>query len=239
MKSAVDNWTDIARSWLFPLRCTLCGAPGSDGLDLCTECRAELPFNRHCCPRCALPLPEETGDSICGVCQKHPPLFDRCRAPLRYDYPLNHLIGHLKFRRKLQLARLLGTLLAEHVAASPLLPQLLIPVPLHSARLRERGYNQALELARPVAQRLKLPVDTTLCSRVRHTAAQSELHLKQRRRNVRGAFQVNDRLRATHVAIVDDVVTSGHTVNEMARLLRSAGAERIEIWACARAARRR
>ncbi len=237
MKNKVDNWAANIRSLLFPTRCVLCGDAGSGELDLCTGCHAELPFNRHSCARCALPLPEEAAGSVCGACQKRPPVFDRCHAPLRYDHPVNQLLGRLKFRQKLPLARLLGNLLAEQLAPSAA-PDLLIPVPLHPARLRERGYNQALELARPVAHRLQLPIDTSICRRVRPTAAQSELDLKQRRRNVRGAFLVRGELRAARVAIVDDVVTSGHTVNEMARALRLAGAVYIEVWACARAMRR-
>jgi ComF family protein len=158
-------------------------------------------------------------------------------APYRYAAPLDRLIPALKFGGKLAHARLLGELLAEELAASGARrPELILPVPLHARRLRERGYNQALELARPVARALGLPLETRACTRLRATAAQSGLDLKARRANLRGAFAV-PALGVKHVAVLDDVVTSGSTVAELARALARAGVERVDVWAVARATR--
>lgn len=156
----------------------------------------------------------------------------------RYAWPADHLIQKLKFNAQLHLARLLGEHLAEHVArhvTQP--PQVILPVPLHRTRLRARGFNQALELARPIARRLGIALDYRSGARVRATAAQSLLPAAQRRRNIKGAFQVTQPLAARHVAIVDDVMTTGHTVEEFASTLRKAGVEKIEVWVLARAAR--
>jgi len=230
----VNKWTNSIQTLLFPSRCVLCGDPGAQNLDLCHGCLAELPRNSHSCHTCALPLPAESSEWQCGACQKKAPAYDHTVAPLHYRYPVDHLLTQLKFQQKLVHARLLGTLMTRWLT-QPALPELLVPVPLHSARLRERGYNQALELARPIARELELPIDTRICQRANATAAQSGLNLEQRRTNMRNAFVVTGNLRAKHIAIIDDIVTTGHTVNEMARILRRAGAERIDIWACARA----
>ena len=231
----VNKWANSIQSALFPSRCVLCGDPGSGDLDLCHGCLADLPRNRHSCRSCALPLPAESSDWQCGACQKKPPPHDSCFAPLHYQYPVDHLLTQLKFHQKLVHARLLGTLMSRWLT-QPTQPRLLVPVPLHPARLRERGLNQALELARPIAKRLQLPIDTQICQRVTATAAQSGLNMTQRRKNIRNAFRVTGKLPAKQIVIIDDVITTGNTVNEMAQTLRQAGAERIDVWACARAA---
>lgn len=221
---------------LFPPTCLLCGAPGAAGLDLCRGCAAELPWNRHCCARCALPL-DGAGDArtLCGPCQRHAPSYERCIAPLRYATPLSTLVGAAKFRGRLNAARLLGQLLAESVRliGDPM-PEVLVPVPLHRARLGERGYNQALEIARVLGQVLALPVDQGCCQRSLATLPQAGLDERSRRRNIRGAFSARSPLGWRHLAILDDVVTTGSTVEELARVLHRAGAERIDIWAVAR-----
>jgi ComF family protein len=153
---------------------------------------------------------------------------------------MDFLLLQLKFHQKLHLASLLGGLLAEALEgrAAPL-PDCLVPVPLHPQRLRERGYNQALELARVVSTRLAVPLDATLCVRQRATAPQTALDGKERRRNLHGAFTVREGNLPRHVAIIDDVVTTGTTVGELARTLRRAGVDTVEVWACARAGTRR
>ncbi|CAK0757905.1 competence protein ComFC [Gammaproteobacteria bacterium] len=158
-------------------------------------------------------------------------------AAFTYEPPIDHLIITLKFHSRLAHARLLGELLADHLAArEDPLPELILPVPLHPTRLRTRGYNQAVELARPIARRLGLSIDTTLCRRIRATASQSTLDAKTRRRNMHGAFAITskNRIAGGRVAILDDVVTTGNTVEEFARVLRQAGAREIEVWAVAR-----
>jgi len=221
---------------LFPPTCMLCGAPGALGRDLCDGCAAELPNNHHCCARCALPFEAPMPDgALCGPCQRHPPPFDRCIAALRYENPVPTLVGAAKFRGRLNAARLLGELLTERVRSEvDSWPQILIPVPLHPRRLGERGYNQALEIARVPARELALPIDTGNCERIASTAPQAGLDERERRRNIRGAFAVSGPFAWDHVAIVDDVVTTGSTVAELARVLRRAGAVRVEVWAAAR-----
>lgn len=232
----VYQWTKNLQSWLFPPVCLLCRASGEADRDLCTGCHIDLPRNCLACRRCALPLaahPQAT--LICGQCQSHPPPFARTLAPFLYRSPLDFLIQDLKFHARLTTARLLGGLLSEALErqGGPL-PECIIPVPLHPTRLRERGFNQALELARPVARRLDIPLLSDRVKRIRLTPAQSQLDLNARRENLRGAFFINRAIQARHVAIFDDVITTGSTVLELARVLRKAGVEEIEVWACAR-----
>lgn len=228
---------------VYPATCLLCGAEGQPGRELCAGCHADLPWNRGACARCAGPLPAGTRTPAdCARCLQHPPIHDAAWAPFRYERPLDWLITGLKFHQRLGNARLLGELMADLLVPAyrrfpKLRPQLLIPVPLHEARLRQRGYNQAAELARPLARLLELPLDLTGCTRQRETAAQMELDAKHRAVNVRGAFACTLDLRKKRVAIVDDVVTTGHTVNEFARVLKRAGAARVEVWSMARAAK--
>jgi ComF family protein len=229
-------WLDRLLGRLYPPTCVLCGAPGHAGLDLCLGCRADLPHNRHACPRCAIPIPAgQTAGALCGPCQRRPPPFAASHAAFRYQDPIPTLVSGVKFHARFNLARLLGQCLtlalleqgAEH-------PGLILPVPLHLTRLRTRGYNQALEIAREVAAGLAIPLDVHSCIRAQATSPQVGLDEHERRRNVRGAFSVVSPPAARHVAILDDVVTTGSTVAELARTLRQAGVERVDVWAVAR-----
>jgi ComF family protein len=177
------------------------------------------------------------GATLCGQCLQDPPSYDSAVSLFRYAYPADHLILRLKFQAQLHLARALGELLARHLKREmQTMPEIIIPVPLHRARLRERGFNQALEIARPIARSLSIPVDYKSCERVRKTSAQSLLPAAERRKNIKGAFRVTRLIAARHVAILDDVMTTGHTVQELAATLRKAGVERIDVWVVARAA---
>ena len=228
---------DAILARLFPPTCLLCGAPGSaSGRDLCAGCADDLPRNLDACPRCALPFdgPLPSG-VLCGRCQRRPPLFDRCLAAFRYEGVVPSLVVGAKFEGRLDLARLLGQCLAAAVRGSqPEWPEVLVPVPLHPARLRARGYNQALEIARVLGRELALPVDPFCCQRVRATPPQAGLDERARWRNLRGAFEVQEPLGWRRLAIVDDVVTTGSTIVELARVLRRAGCERIDVWTVAR-----
>lgn len=230
----VYNWIKIVQRILYPAHCVLCGRPGEEERDLCAACLDSLPANHNACQRCGAPLTQS--GTVCGPCRRKPPPFDSCHIPYLYAMPMDHLLQQLKFHQKLHLATLLGGLLADSVKGrEPPLPECLLPVPLHSRRLRERGYNQALELARVLSLRLDIPLETALCRRERETTPQTALDGKERRRNLRGAFTVRDGARPRHIAIIDDVVTTGTTVSELARTLRRSGVERVEVWACARA----
>jgi ComF family protein len=230
----VNNWSGIIQDWLFPPTCLLCGDAGSEGRDLCQPCFESLPINFPACPQCGLPLPVETVIP-CGACQKHPPAFDRSLALFRYEEPVRHLVHALKFHARYSCARLLGDMLADTLDGLEDKPEAIIPVPLHNSRYRQRGYNQSLEIARTLERRLGLPLDFRSCIRTHATQAQTELAAKDRRRNMKKAFAITRPLTVGHVAILDDVVTTGATVNELAKVLRKAGVKRIDVWACARA----
>ncbi len=229
----VDNWLNSIQQLIYPSRCLLCGAPGVEGRDLCAACLLDLPHNPVACQRCALLLTEH-GDGLCGACLKHPPPIDTSIIPFCYASPLYHLLLGLKFDRQLLNARLLGDLMADAISdRGESLPDAILPVPLHRERMRERGFNQALELARPIAKRLALPLLPGLARRPMATTAQSSLEKRARKRNIRGVFTAGQGL-PEHIAILDDVVTTGSTVNELAKILRRAGAKRVVVWACAR-----
>ncbi len=229
----VYNWSIFERFWRVAHPCLLCGAATAEPAGLCAPCRGDLPRIAHPCPRCgeAMGAPSALP---CGHCQRHPPPFDELVSACAWQAPVTGFVGGLKFREQLPAARLLGHLLADAVSGRPP-PDVLLPVPLHARRLRQRGYNQAREIARFTARRLGLPIDPTLVKRTRPTPPQQGLHARERRRNLRGAFALTGALPGKHVAIVDDVVTTGSTVGEIARLLRRAGAERVVVWAAARA----
>ncbi|HLI19395.1 MAG TPA: ComF family protein [Rhodanobacteraceae bacterium] len=218
---------------LLPSHCLLCGARGQGDLSLCDACEADMPRNDLCCTRCALPLGAPA--PLCGRCQKREPPWDSAWAPFRYEWPLASLESRFKFGSDLAAGRTLALLWT----ASPVpvdLPQAIVPVPLHRSRLRRRGYNQALELAKPLAKHFRVPLLRNALQRLRATDAQTELSAVERRRNVRGAFAATfDDPVPEHVAVLDDVFTTGATLAECVRVLKRAGAPRVDVWALARA----
>jgi ComF family protein len=216
---------DFLANLLFGGACFLCR--GSSRALLCDACRAELPgLAAELCPRCALPAP---GAAVCGRCLAEPPAYDATTAALVYDFPADALVHALKFRGELALAPFLGKMLSAKVAGFTV--DRVIPVPLSSERLRSRGYNQSVEIARHVA-REKLDVDA--CVREVDGAPQMELPWDERRSNVRGAFSCRRPLGGATVAVVDDVMTTGATLDEMAHTLKRAGAARVVNWVVAR-----
>ncbi len=205
-------------------------------MDLCKSCHSELPRLKSACVRCAEPLTAELArEPLCGRCQVSPPVYNRCLALFQYKPPADHLVQSLKFRGELEMARLLGTMMAQWLSrVIDTRPDVLIPVPLHRDRLRERGFNQAVELARPVATQLGCAMDVSSCQRSKMTAPQSELSRKKRANNVRGAFQVLNPVQG-HITIIDDIMTTGSTAHELASMLLKAGADSVDVWVCARA----
>lgn len=216
---------------LLPRSCLLCGAPAR--APLCDGCGADLPRPAAtACPICAAPLafPAPT----CGACLKSPPAFDATCAALRYGYPVDRLVLDLKFRRRLASAEFFaGAMLAGQRPDGALI----VPVPLSRERLRERGFNQALEIARPLARALGLPLDATSLARTRETPPQSRLPWRARRANIRHAFACSRDLSGMVVIVVDDVMTSGATLDAGARVLKDHGAARVVNWVAARAVR--
>ena len=227
----VDGWLRKAVRMVFPPRCLLCGETGANGRDLCPACTEALPWNASACLRCALPLPVP---ATCGACLQKPPPLGETHAVFVYGFPLDRLVPRLKFHNDLAAGRLLSGLMADTLGALPR-PAALVPVPLHATRLGRRGYDQALELATPLARGLRIPLLTDVLLRTRATAPQSELDAVARQRNLRRAFAVRaDAALPDHVALVDDVMTTGATLEAAAKTLLRAGVVRVDAWVCAR-----
>ena len=208
--------------------CLLCGTFSHNGA-WCKACDSSLPYlTAPHCPLCALPT--LNGD-ICGRCLKRKPQFDRTLAVFAYSFPLDKLVQALKFGERLMLVDGLADSLAQRVEVRP---DCIIAMPLHPSRLRERGFNQSTELARRVANILNIPLLPHACQRVRDTPPQSALKWKERGKNMRKAFICTQDLSGKHVAVVDDVMTSGASLNEVAVALRSAGAHEVSAWVIAR-----
>ena len=225
--------------------CLLCHGACRPQDDLCAACHQGLPWNAHHCSRCAEPW-HDGFSGLCQHCIDDEPHFDECIAPFLYDFPLDQLILQGKGGRPellYALARLMSQQLAQRAHPKTFArPDILAPVPLHLTKQQSRGCNQAGVIARLLGQRLGIPVCHDLILKVREPKQQKSLSRAGRQQNIQRAFRINrERLRslgATHVVIVDDVITTGSTLNQLARQLRSSGVERVDGWAVARAAKR-
>jgi ComF family protein len=210
---------------LFGGSCFLCRGRADDLI--CADCDADLPrLDFPLCPRCALASP---AGAVCGRCLSTSPDYDATHAALAYDFPADALVHSLKFRGELALASLLASFLAERIRHDRV--DHVVPVPLSARRLRERGYNQSAEIARHLRRDL---LDVSLCERTRDVRPQIELPHDERQKNVRGAFRCTRALVGARIAVVDDVMTTGATLNEIARTLKAAGAVRVVNWVVAR-----
>lgn len=213
---------------LLPQACLLCGG-ASDRALLCAACNAALPrLPGTRCATCALPISD---GHICGACLSHPPRYDSTTAVFAYAFPVDALIQRFKYGGSLAIAPLLSGVLGSAVAEPA---DLIIPMPLSPQRVRERGFNQALEIARGVGRMTGIPVVADVCRKIVETRPQATLPWKERTKNIRGAFVCDADLSGKRVAVIDDVMTSGATVNELARNLRRAGAAHISAWVVAR-----
>lgn len=233
MLSRLHHWPRTA--WarlpaLLPSSCVLCGCSGADAL--CPDCRASFCVQRSAgCACCGIALGEDA--SRCGNCLRKPPAFDATIVAVDYAPPIDQLVLALKFGARLELAPLFASMLRDSVLArrDSSLPGLLIPVPLGPRRLVERGFNQALEMAKPLAQALGARVAARAVIRVRDTQAQTLLHPDERQRNLSDAFLVApnavDAVRGAHIGVVDDVMTTGETLNALAAALKRFGAARV------------
>lgn len=219
---------------LLGARCPLCHT-SADGL--CTDCRDALPLNRHACPSCALPLPEGAPAGMsCAGCQRHRPAYDGAFAPLLYLPPVDELIAGFKYHQRRAFGRIVGGLLADALCGRRDAAELLLPVPMHPRRLRERGFNHASEITRIVARRTGIRWHSGILVRTRDGSHQRGLSRRQRLSNIRGAFAARGEVPG-HVALVDDVMTTGATAEALSDVLRTAGAQRVEVWAVARTPR--
>ena len=225
---------------LWPGNCLACAEKGSNGRDLCARCVATLPWQQRACLRCAVPLAavapvnDAATTMICNACVMEPPPLIEVHAACVYDSPLDRLAPRFKFHGDLAAGRVLSGLMIEAFASLPR-PDAIVPIPLHRARLRERGFDQALELARPLANALGIPLLDSVLVRDVATHPQSRLDAADRRYNVEDAFDVRSGSDLpAHVVLVDDVMTTGATLHSAAQSLYRAGAVRVDAWVAAR-----
>lgn len=218
--------------------CLLCDETTDAIFPICTGCETDLPWLGDHCERCALPMP--MAGLTCGQCLRHPPAFSEVVVPWRYDFPIDSLVTRFKHQGKWPMGRLLAELLGQSLhyrfAEGLPRPDCLLPVPLASKRLRQRGYNQAAMLTRWLGTHVNIPTDERLLLRVLETPAQQGLDAKARKQNLRKAFALADgaQTKDRHFAVVDDVLTTGATANALARLLMDAGACRVDVYCLAR-----
>lgn len=215
-----------------PQCCALCAAATGTAL-ICVECARSLPRLPPACPCCALP---STHGGICGACLADPPAFDRSQAAFVYAFPLDRLVQSFKYHGALALAGWFAEAMLEH-RSQPLAADAIVPVPLARGRQRERGFNQALELARPLARWTGIPLAAEAATRIRETPPQASLPWAERATNIRGAFSCGMSLAGKRVAVVDDVMTTGASLDEFAATLKRAGALSVENWLVARTLR--
>lgn len=222
-------------SYLMPPYCILCGDKGVKNRDLCEACYLELPKNSPRCYQCASDFSKLEAVGLCETCLTNSPAFDETFAPFLHNHSIRYCVLQLKFHNHYPSARLLGNLLSDYLEKTVERPDCIVPVPLHKNRYQERGFNQSIEIARIVSKRLNLPLDLNSCIRHRDTAHQVGLSGIERNENIKNAFSVSSKFRAKHVAIIDDVMTTGSTVNELALALKMAGCHRVQVWVCAKA----
>lgn len=239
-------WTRLCRALaasmdlLLPPACLLCGQLLPTSIEeqfFCRGCLAAMvPLQPGHCRCCAQPFQTTTSNHLCGTCLKRPPSFSIVHAAGLYQGSLKEAVHKLKYRNQLTLAKPLGQILGKSVVeAESFAPDLIIPVPLHPNRLRQRGYNQALEVARPIAQQLAVPLVTTLLQRSRNTPQQQGLSAIERRSNLRNAFTLSSEAQALRILLVDDVMTTGETVRECCRTLLSGGVNEVQVAVVGRA----
>ena len=216
--------------------CTLCGARSRD--NLCAGCTRDLPFRTSPgCPRCNAASVE---NQVCGACLSEPPHFDETISAFAYAYPLDRLVQAFKFNANLGLLPLFADALARAIqgrAGTLAMPDLVVPLPLAPRRLAERGFNQSALLGERVSKKLGIRFDARGMLRVRETPPQTGLSREARLKNVHGAFDCAQRLDGRHIAVVDDVMTTGASLSEAAKALKKAGAAHVSAWVVARAAR--
>ena len=224
--------SSISQRLRLPAICVLCNQYHRGRLAICDKCHHHIMPVGPACYHCALPLPE--GDFlVCGHCCKQKPYVDQAIAAYRFEEPLRTLLHEFKYHEGLYLCSFLATLIENALPQAAKETQCLIPVPMHPERLRQRGFNQAAELTKKLGYTLKLPYDLSHCKKIINTAPQASLNAKQRRKNLRNAFRAEP-LPYQHITLIDDLLTTGSTVNELAKILKTQGVRRVDVWCCAR-----
>lgn len=246
--SLYDDWFVliglVSVGAFFTSGCVLCDAPVKGKNSLCEDCRSDLPWMERSCRHCGIALIKEIDSDICGACQSALPYVDYTLSALHYLSPVDYLITELKFNHKLTSASILSDLLIQHLnrvfneMPTNEMPELIIPVPLYKKRLQTRGFNQAVEIARSVAKAFSIPLCKNAITRTKNTSPQTKLTAAQRSKNIRNSFMIQnpkELSEVSHIVILDDVVTTGATCNELAKLLKKAGVETVGVWSIARA----
>jgi len=237
------------KSQFLPGQCCLCQKPADIKISLCKQCQSELLQNTFHCRCCATPLEiikknihsEDALNNplLCGSCQQKAPYFDHVISPYLYQQHMVQLIHQFKYHAKLYLARTLADIFIQQYQSNHSqhsIPKIIIPVPLHTKRLKHRGFNQSKELSTYLAKKMDISIRDDIVSRVKLTHTQRGLSLKERKKNLKNAFIINNNsFDKQHVVIVDDVMTTGNTANEMAKELKQAGVKRVDVWTIARA----
>lgn len=237
LKDIADAAAKTFTELVFPPHCAACGTRLAGYDNLCTRCLAEIKnITSPLCTICGAPFISKTGiDHVCGKCLKNPPFFTRARSVFIYNGPIRSLIKKMKFHDDRYALKTICEITAKNLTNTVYPnPGLLVPVPLHISRLRQRGFNQALEIAKRLFD--GLPIDISLLVRHKKTHPQTGLNEEKRRNNVEDAFYVTSRLKKTYdtVTIIDDIFTTGSTVNACAKALKKAGFERVEVFTIAR-----
>lgn len=223
----------IAQSLRLPSICLFCNQFHKSALAVCAECTTYIKPLGPACQQCAYPLPDDNY-LICGKCIKKPPAFDKAIIAYRFEEPLRSLLHRFKYNNSLYLANFLSQLMLNAFQNAATTTQCLIPVPMHPLRLRSRGFNQAAVLTKLLARNLNLPYDLKSCQKVHNTLPQASLGSKERKTNLHKAFKV-ERIPYQHITLIDDLLTTGYTANEIALTLKKSGVEKVDIWCCARA----
>lgn len=229
MNNAILNICLNFAQKLLPQNCLLCTAEAGRA-SLCPPCLADLPLHTlPTCPVCAYPTPLA---EVCGNCLRHPPAYSRSIAAYIYRFPLDQLVQSLKYHHQFAV---IDVLTAPLLARITELPDAIIAMPLHHKRLMERGFNQSQLLASHIAKQLQLPLLDHACQRIRDTTPQAALPIKERHKNIRNAFSCDGSVAGKRIAIVDDVMTSGSTLDSLAKVMLAAGATEVQCWVVARA----
>lgn len=219
------------RELFFPQLCLLCSSGHAGDVAICDDCLGDMPWHiENTCPQCALP---SLSNQRCGQCIQAPPDFDLTLSLFQYQYPVSSMLQQYKYRQMLTLAQTWGALLALRLGTQAL-PDCIIPMPLHKQRLQERGFNQSMEIARVMSKRLNLPLDMSSCTRTKLTPPQASLPYKARIKNMHGAFSCEPTLQGMRIALLDDVMTTGASLNALAKTVKAAGASHVECWVIAR-----
>ena len=250
MKQLLNKWlknsqlsnlrlgTGILKQAIFKQNCVLCASPEANNHAVCKPCLNDLPWHpKTSCPQCGLASSgTDLNRVVCGSCLNSPPDFDVTKAVFLYAYPIDAMMQRYKYGSLLNLGDTFGEFLAEKTALENV--DLVIPMPMHPQRLKERGFNQALEIAKVLTKNDREKLDYKSAERQTLTPPQASLPLKERVKNIKGAFKVNadklNKFQGKSIAIVDDVMTTGASLNELAKTLKKSGASHVECWVVAR-----